>query len=636
MRSLFVAVLILLAIPSNAQNIKTYSWAEKPVFKEAPEEFKDAPALVLKDFRWVETRVNDWQFTTFLVKHKAIKINKLEALNKYNKVKADNNGYNVKVKDFHARIIKPNGSIQVLSEDKIIESEEDKVKSIAFEGVEKGDILEYYYVLKEYPIASNVEFFQDEIPVLEAELKLKGKGVSFIYNISPAFKRIGEGRFKATNIPPLVAEEDAKNLKFYEKIIYKASKYDYENQWDYLMPLLFKKNKFYTKSGKNGKKEIQRYVASGRFNAIDTVDDKIEILEEHIRKLYIRKEDKESTKLVDEKGRKLVSYNDYFEFYITGLRALKINYQIKVLANRYVSELDLENRFSFIPTTYLIFIPETKKYLLPSSDYYSYGFVPFPYQQSRSVVYDFVDFKNPKFHINLERVPVTDKTISSISSDIAISLIEEKAVVSAQKRYLGYDAILTASRLTTIDEGDNKKMEYDEWLKTNFADNLNVEFLSSSHNRDSLKFDFTKKPLEVNVSYENSNGLIEDNGAILLVALGKLIGSQKEYSTTTPRVKPVDLAYANELFYTINFEIPKGFSIENKEDFEVEKHFYRNEESVFSVQSTTQIIDGVFRVKLSVLCSDITFTLEEFPKYNEVVKELKRFENKSLVLRKIE
>jgi len=171
-----------------AQEIKRYEWETLPKFQAIPEQFTSQPAVVLLDKRWVHTRIGQYAFATFVMNHFAVKINKAEQINNFNKVKAEDNGYIRKLRDFHARIIKPNGQIVVLPEDRIVEREIDRIKSIVFEGVEAGDILEYYYILKEIPTAFSVEVFQKEVPVLDAEFIYTGSGVNFQIDASSEFK----------------------------------------------------------------------------------------------------------------------------------------------------------------------------------------------------------------------------------------------------------------------------------------------------------------------------------------------------------------------------------------------------------------------------------------------------------------
>ena len=225
MKKAALIFVLFLSFQSYSQEIKSYTWDEKPTFKEIPEEYKNQPAIVLFDKRWVHTRVGGYAYATFGMNHFAIKINKVEEINKYNKIKAQDNGYIRDVRDFHARVIKPNGEIKILPQEKIIETTEDKVKSIVFEGVEAGDILEYYFIIKENPMSYGVEVFQKEIPVLLAEFTHSQEGVKFETFASPEFEISGSKSktiLTATNIPPYKEESNARNIKNLVKLTKKT------------------------------------------------------------------------------------------------------------------------------------------------------------------------------------------------------------------------------------------------------------------------------------------------------------------------------------------------------------------------------------------------------------------------------
>ena len=84
MKKITLIFVLLLSFQSYSQEIKSYTWDEKPTFKEIPDEYKNQPAVVLLDKRWIHTRVGGYAFATFGMNHFAIKINKAEEINKYN------------------------------------------------------------------------------------------------------------------------------------------------------------------------------------------------------------------------------------------------------------------------------------------------------------------------------------------------------------------------------------------------------------------------------------------------------------------------------------------------------------------------------------------------------------------------
>ena len=244
-----VLALFLITTFNFSQEVKNYTWDIKPSFDVIPEGYKDQPAVFLLDKRWIHTRIGGYSFASFVMNHCAIKINKAEEINKYNKVKAEDNGYIRNLRDFHARIIKSNGEIKVLPQNKIIEAEIDKVKSIVFEGVEVGDILEYYFILKESPSAYGVEIFQKDIPVLHAELITSYEGVNFETFVSDVFSANYKDKkksFVAKNIPPFTEEKNAKNVKNLIKIIYNINVFGAIDNFDWssFLPFNFKKPSF--------------------------------------------------------------------------------------------------------------------------------------------------------------------------------------------------------------------------------------------------------------------------------------------------------------------------------------------------------------------------------------------------------
>ena len=132
MKKTLLILLFTFFIKANAQEIKSYSWDAVPAFQAIPEEYKKEPAVILFDKRWVHTRINAnlYGFAKFKMEHFAVKINESSEISKYNKVTADDNTTIRDTKDFHARVIKPNGDIRVLSESQIVNSDLKKNSSI--------------------------------------------------------------------------------------------------------------------------------------------------------------------------------------------------------------------------------------------------------------------------------------------------------------------------------------------------------------------------------------------------------------------------------------------------------------------------------------------------------------------------
>ncbi|MFB9078679.1 hypothetical protein ACFFWB_14905 [Flavobacterium procerum] len=122
MKKLILLITLLLAQVSFSQEeeVKHYKWDEIPKFQEIPAEFASYPAVVLKDYRLYENKVGSYAYSAFIVRHQAIKIVSETGINEYNKVSI-NNRYVRDYRDLKVRVIKPDGKIEELPKEKIIE-----------------------------------------------------------------------------------------------------------------------------------------------------------------------------------------------------------------------------------------------------------------------------------------------------------------------------------------------------------------------------------------------------------------------------------------------------------------------------------------------------------------------------------
>ncbi|MET0946075.1 MAG: DUF3857 domain-containing protein, partial [Flavobacterium sp.] len=286
---------------SQEEEVKNYKWDEAPNFQEIPAEFSNYPAVVLKDYRLYENKVGEYTYKAYVVKHQVIKILSEAGINEYNKVSI-NNRYVRDYRDLKVRVIKPNGKIEELPKEKIIEKEGTTERQFAFEGVEKGDIIEYYYVIKEYPDFSGCEYFQRDIPVLDAKFQINK--ISRARTYTAAYNGlVKESDFKTTiyvakNLPAYKFEKNATNLANLAKVYFfidTSLSYSYVDYYNSL-------NSF--ADGVSAKSMIKNFIE--KFNLNDpalTTDEKIKIVDIYLKenieidKQYIYKKALETKKM---------------------------------------------------------------------------------------------------------------------------------------------------------------------------------------------------------------------------------------------------------------------------------------------------------------------------------------------------
>lgn len=625
-------IFVLLAtFQSYSQEIKNYTWDEKPTFKEIPEEYKNQPAVVLLDKRWIHTRVGGYAYATFGMNHFAIKINKAEEINKYNKIKAQDNGYIRNVRDFHARIIKPNGEIKILPQDKIIETTEDKVKSIVFEGVEAGDILEYYFIIKENPSSYGVEVFQKEIPVLFAEFTHSQEGVKFQTFASPEFK---ESSFSnksvttATNIPPYKEESNARNIKNLVKLIYMVSTPGMDTyNWNSFFPQYLSKPSFqYFK-----KTQAREFIQNLNIGT-ETTEEKLIKIDEYIKTNFDFIGKGETAQKITNlnTGKQKLTANDVFDLYGFTLKELKIPYKVVAGMSRFIGEVDVEKFVVPLNHEFMYYIPETQKFLSPYEKYLCYGYPMYEVQSSNGRTYNPV---NKEYYELTFPIAPAEFTINETQSNVSLS--DDLTTATIEKTYsnTGYDGQLYRNGVKYIKENEDEKTLADFIKKRIFGDEFDIKIVNYTFENQEFKYNYTNTPFSIKVKAEAKESLTENAGNLVLVNLGKMIGKQSNLYQETDRKWDVDINYTKTYKHKIIFDIPKGYEVESFKDLVIDKKMGGDESKNCSFKSTAKVEGNQLIVEVLEIYKSINYPKETYQEYRNVVNASSDFTKASVVLR---
>ena len=159
LKYLFIAYIFLITNNLSSQNLeelKSYMWEDHPdYFKyNNGEELIGVKDKTIVDFEYDE----DGNLNEYYLIHNAYILNSDEKIEDYNKLYLPYTSSSSELKEIKARVIKQSGEIIVLDESKILVSKDEETgkeyKYYAFEGVEKGSVIEYYYILKRSPVYS--------------------------------------------------------------------------------------------------------------------------------------------------------------------------------------------------------------------------------------------------------------------------------------------------------------------------------------------------------------------------------------------------------------------------------------------------------------------------------------------------
>ena len=630
-RRLAILKLLLITTISFSQEIKSYTWEAKPTFKKISEAYSSQPAVVLFDKRWVHTRIGNYAFASFVMNHCAIKINKAEEINNYNKIKAEDNGYVRDLRDFHARIIKPNGEIKVLPQDKIVEAEVDKVKSIVFEGVEAGDILEYYYILKENPSAYGVEVFQRDIPVLYAEFSTTNTGVNFDTFESPEFKKTelkGKTISRAENIAPFAEERNAKNLKNLVKLIYTISVPGQDNlNWGNFLPQYFKKPSFAYFKKNQAREFIEKLnVTSG------TTDEKVTKIDAYIKENFDFVWKGEKAKKISDlgDGKQKLTANDIFDLYGFTFKELKIPYKVVVAMSRFDGDVSSYKLVAPLTHEFMYYIPETKKFVSPYEKYLSYGYPMYEIQGSIGVAYD----PAKSFGIENLSLPIAPADFTIIATENKVVLSDDLATAFIEKIYAtqGYEGQLVRNSITYLKNNEEEK-EVIEFIKDRTLSELDAKITKYSFENQEFKNNHTNTPFIVNLNVDLKESISENAGNLLIVNIGKVIGKQTNLYQETERKFDVDINYAKTYKHKIVFTIPEGYQVESYKDLVIDKKM-SDKNGQCSFVSTAKVEGNLLTIDVNEIYGNISYALESYPEYRNVINAAADFTKANVVLKK--
>lgn len=624
MKRIFLILAFLSAGWSFAQveEVKNYTWQATPKFSEIPAEFQSYPAVVLKDYRLYDNRIGQYTYKAFVVKHTAIKILTDEGINNYNKVNI-NKKYVRDYRDLQARVIKPDGKIVPLSKDRIIEKDNSDEKQFVFEGVEKGDIIEYYYVIKDYPDFNSVEYFQRDIPVLDGKFQLNkiSEGRAYFLNIGMADKSVKKHYiYTVTDLPAYKDEVSATNLANLVKIYYFVdSNFNYNFNSFYWSLNTFA-------DGVNAKSMVKEFIKDLKLDdttvPLDERLTKMDIyLKENVEldRQYQYKKIFETKKMMPAMA--LYLYKDVLDY-------LKVEYHFMASTdkfdNKFSSDIVMPSTFSEI----LIYIPETKKYLMPF-----YYWMPYGPPSSVCLNNDAVAYKRYKNTVTHEVTKVggvsMEDNVNRTSSEINVDSDMETVTVKKKSDFTGYRSYYYRSILKDIPQEKIK-----EFIGDAVFNDVDVEIKKYEFKNKEYKYNYgNANPFTFETEALVKESWLENAGKNYLITLGKVLGEQTNLYQETERKHPVDISYPKKYVHAIKFNIPDGYTVKDVNSLIFNKELKDDQGKVIGKFTSVAAVNGkTVDIAIEEFYDFTHLGIEKYPAYRDVMNAAYDFYKSALVL----
>ena len=636
-----------LSSAQEAPNLSSYDWEGKPEFNWPPESLGDMKGVYEKyavEFRYADTG----ELEEYDLEHRALWLNSDERIEEFNKVylpfSSDSELLTAK-----ARVLKASGEIINLKETSIHTAEDKEsgkiYKYFAFEGIEKGSVIEYLILEKKKPEYSGRCFWlQSDYAkeLLEFDL-IAPKNLEFkvkTYNGLPQMIRDTanpEVFHLALNVNTLSGLEKEDQANFDANRGYAVYKLD--------------RNRANNKSGITSYSGIARNIygyyhqppekKAGRLLnellqdkiGIDPTSDpelKIQELERYLKShIYLTKSGG-SADLETVLENSVASETGIVKLYVAAMNALEIPFQIVLTSNRSSTRFDPDFEAGNYLTDFLFYFPEYDKYLEPASDDSRYGYPSGNLLDNYGLFIEEIkigDFVSAVGKVKYLEPVAAERSMDKMKIEVAFDQEDlTRNTVKLRRGFSGYYGMYFHPFMTVVKEDDKRDLV--ESFAHSIHSALKVDQISIENEAPEF---FGHKPIIFDMDI-SADVLTEKAGNRYLFKVGALIGEQMEMYQDKRRNQPLENPFKRTYEREINMVIPSGYQVANLEDLLLDETYSEDGEVLYFFKSDYQLDGNLLRITANEQYNRNIIPVERFEDYRNVINGAADFNKVVLVL----
>jgi len=639
-------LILFITCNSIAQTVpfyESYNWEITPSYQI---EESDNDMVAIKDKVVTEFIFEDQNLIEYYLEHKVLWLNSDDRIEEYTKVYLPiaNDASQVVI---NVRMIKKTGEIIVLDKSRILQSEGDETgrdfNYFSIDDVEKGSIIEYYYVIKRRPkfqgAMVDIESDYDKQTVefdLYAPSNLRFSFKSFNLETTvkkiESFKEKTHWKFLAKDIKAVNKEDKAPYNAAIGFIMYKLHENTANNaiitSYNNVAQNLF--DFYYSTYSKLEKKLINKFAKNFKFDDGLRDENKARIIDLFIKEnIYISENDSEN--LTNVLKTKTANETGVIKLYIALFEKFDVTHEMVLTSNRLQLKFDKDFEATNFLQEFLFYFPASKKYLSPSKFGTRFGFPP-PYFMNNFGLfvtgYD-INGKRKAF----SEVKFIEGIPASLSSDEMLIEVNfntkdlTKNTIALERKLNGYYAMNLHPFMNLIQPNRINEV-IDQYFVQNSDKNAKVlkrEFINED---PSL---FGVKPFVVKFDI-SSDYFVEKKGDKYLFKLGDLIGPQMEMQQEKKRILPLEAEFNRSYYRTIKIHIPEGYQISNLEDIIIKNSYTTKDKELFIFDSYYTLEGNVLTVTADEHYRETFVAPEIFEAYRTVINSAADFNKVTLVL----
>ena len=636
-------VLLIATTNSFAQHYKTYDWDKNPKLHElSSAELKEASVGILEKYIVEYSKsIFTQDLNSYETTHSITRVNNEKGISKHNTVYIPM--YEVKkVIDIKARTINSEGKVTLLNKDNIKEvnnvEEYGDFKIFAIEGVEKNSEVEVLYTVeKEYDM-HGTETLQNDYLIKEAQfLFITGDSNARIkaYRTETAFEStfVDEKQAKLItlhDIPAMIEEEYATPNANKIAVVYQCFPKDRT-----ITQEMFWNNVVSNVGGKFFPDEASPLVNADIENFTKGVEDlttfkKASLIDNFIKSNFtiVKNNNAELTDLEYILKNRTSSDFGIIKAYAHYLKALDIDYEIVVTANRFTYKFDPDFFTPNMLRDFLIYLPTEEKYIAPDRLEYRVGEAPF------QILGNYGLYITESFEYYFSKIIQSDANFSRIvrNTDITFDENIESVTLKQHQKHSGHWSTTSRAILNLSTEQGIK--EYEDYLTSSGIEDKVVESMETE-NTDMNPLEYNL-PFIVNCTI-SSESLLEEAADSYIFQIGKVIGTQSELYQETERVNPIEMTYPNQYDYDIKIHIPKGYTAEGLEVLNIDKSFKSvTGEKICKFESSYKLEGDTIVITIQEFYKSNEYNLNRYEEFRSVINAASDFNKTSILLKAIE
>ena len=644
--------ILILFITSNslaqtAPFYEGYNWETNPNYNI---EESDKDMVAIKDKIVTEFYFEDQNLTEYYLEHKILWLNSDDRIEEYNKIYlAFSNKTSLKVSK--ARVIKKTGEIIELDESKILSAENEetgrKYNYFALEGLQKGSIVEYYYVIKRRPTYQGAR--------VDIQNDYNKKAVEFdLYSPSNLLFT-----FKSFNLNSTVTKDETSTEKMHWQLaikdvvgIDKEEQSPYRAALGYVMYKLHQNTAnniiitsynevaqnlfafYYPEYNEEETKLINKFAKNIKLNNDDENEEKkARIIDLYIKEnIYISDNDSENLKnLSNVINTKTANETGIVKLYVALFKKFNITHEMVLTSNRTKLKFDREFEATNFLQEFLFYFPASKKYLSPSKFGTRFGFPPPYYMDNYGLFvtgYNITGKRKAFSEVKyIEGIPASSSTDEMVINVYFNKEDFSQNTITLERKLNGYYAMNIQPFMNLI-PANRKNEVIDEAFAQNTDKNAKVLKRVLINEDPSL---FGVKPFVVKFDI-SSEYFVEKAGNKYLFKLGDLIGPQMEMYQEKKRILPLEAEFNRSYYRTIKIHIPEGYKISNLDDITIKNSYTAKGKELFIFDSYYTLDGNILTVTADEHYRESIVAPEIFEAYRTVINSAADFNKVTLIL----